>query len=137
MLLASLWYFTRKKSGYRSSVVTSGTVKSLKPVSSPFVSTDSDGDMLFREEENIFKGDALAPLIEFTTLEGRTIEITGSSSKPPRYKVGDTVEILYAPTKPEKAIINSFPEKWLLAVFLLSFSGMVAVTGGLALFLFL
>jgi hypothetical protein len=136
MLLASLWYFARKKSGYSRSIATTGIVTALKQSgSSVFVSTDSDDDLAFRQEENMFKGETLAPVIEFKTHDGITVTITGSASKPPRYKVGERVKLLYTPASPEKAIIDSFLDKWFLAVFFITFSSITVGVGGLLLFL--
>jgi hypothetical protein len=136
MLLASLWYYKKKKAEYSLSIATSGTVTALKQSgSSVFVSTDSDDDLAFREEENMFKGETLAPVIEFTTRDGNKVTFTGSASKPPRYKVGERVKLLYTPASPEKAIIDSFLDKWFLAVFLITFSSITVAVGGLLLFL--
>lgn len=128
MLLGSCWYTVRKITVFRASILTTGTVKALKKSgTTAFVS--SDDDMLFREEENIFKGGTLAPVVEFHDEQGRVFEFTGAGSSPPRYKPGDTVKILYTRENPESAVIDSFFSKWFLAVFLLSFSTVFLSTG--------
>jgi hypothetical protein len=52
-------------------------------------------------------------------------EVRGAiSSKPPAFRVGDKVAVLYNPDKPGDAQIDSFVERWL---FLLVFGGLGAV----------
>ncbi len=55
------------------------------------------------------------PVVEFTTRKGRRLQIDGIvSSKPPAYRVGETVEVYYLPADPEVASIASFGEMWIL-----------------------
>jgi hypothetical protein len=51
--------------------------------------------------------------MHFIDQKGEKIEFTSStSSNPPRYSKGEKVEVLYLPTEPEKAKINSFFALW-------------------------
>lgn len=53
--------------------------------------------------------------------------VTGEiSSKPPAFHVGERVEILYKPDKPDDAVINSFSERWLFPII---FGGIGVVVG--------
>lgn len=48
------------------------------------------------------------PELEFQTKDGRTIQVIHSTgSNPPRYKVGDKVEIYYSPELPENIMLES------------------------------
>lgn len=62
------------------------------------------------------------PVVVFVSQEGEEIEFTSlSGSNPPSYSKGQTVEILYLPTQPQKAEINSPFSQW----------GIVTIFGGL------
>ena len=53
------------------------------------------------------------PVVKFKTQEGMWIEITSSAgSNPPSYTRGETVEVLYHESFPEKGKINSFFSLW-------------------------
>lgn len=136
LLAASAWYYRRKKADYRDAVPARGTVRELKQaVSDTFVDTDMDGDMLFREEENMHKGIVYVPVIEFTDRNGRLVEITGSGSNPPQHKPGDGVRLLYPASAPEKAVVDTFFDKWGILVVMLTFGLILTVFGALALLL--
>ncbi|HEU5123788.1 MAG TPA: DUF3592 domain-containing protein [Verrucomicrobiae bacterium] len=53
---------------------------------------------------------------------------------PPRYKVGETVEILYRNDNPEKAQINRVGELWFTAIFVGGFGAMLTTVGLVTLF---
>jgi len=54
-----------------------------------------------------------APTVRFKTNRGNTIEFTSTtSSNPPSYSVGEKVEVLYEPSQPHSAKINSFFSVW-------------------------
>ena len=54
-----------------------------------------------------------APVVEFQTKNGSRIEfISSTSSNPPSYSRGETVEVLYNESSPEKARINGFFSLW-------------------------
>jgi Protein of unknown function (DUF3592) len=51
-----------------------------------------------------------APVYQFRTIDGRTIEVEESIySKPPQFQEGQSVDILYDPQNPEKARVK----KWM------------------------
>jgi len=129
-LLALTFILFQKKSRLiKASLKTVGTVKRLQSVdSNVFVSGSMDDDPAFRQEENMFKGLSVAPVIEFKDKTGKTFEITGVASSPPKYNPGDHVDILYPESNPEKACIDSFFDKWLLTI--------VPMVFGIILFLF-
>ena len=55
-------------------------------------------------------GGGYAPVYQFKTVDGQTIVIQDSlSSNPPRFQVGQKIEVLYDPGNPQKARIN----KWM------------------------
>src|SRR5260221_14249817 len=53
-------------------------------------------------------GNVYAPLVSFTTLDGKTEQIeSGVQSSPPAHRVGDIVQVVYDPKNPSDARINS------------------------------
>lgn len=57
--------------------------------------------------------DTYAPVVEFQTKDGSTVEfISSTSSNPPSYSRGETVEVLYQETSPERAKIKGFFALW-------------------------
>jgi len=55
-----------------------------------------------------------SPVVRFTAKNGNTIEFTSKAgSNPPAYSKGETVEVLYLPSSPEKAKINDFKSLWM------------------------
>ena len=60
-----------------------------------------------------------APEVKFRAHDGREIQFTSSvSSKPPAYSVGEKVEVLYRPERPEDAQVNAFMSLWLGVIIL-------------------
>ena len=54
-----------------------------------------------------------SPVVEYTTTEGQTLQMTGStSSSSPGYSRGEKVKVFYSPGTPENARIDSFMEKF-------------------------
>ncbi|MEB4589851.1 DUF3592 domain-containing protein [Candidatus Thiothrix sp. Deng01] len=54
-----------------------------------------------------------APAVNFTTHEGKPISFTSTtSSNPPSYTEGETVEVFYQADRPESAKINGFFSLW-------------------------
>jgi hypothetical protein len=59
-------------------------------------------------------GDGSKPVVQYQ-VDGETYECEGSiSSSPPAYSVGQKVSVLYRPDEPQKALIGSFVDRWLL-----------------------
>lgn len=81
---------------------------------------DSDGD------------DVYYPRVRFATPAGEPVEFTGSvGSSPPAFDIGEAVAVLYNPSDPRDARIDSFFQLW-FAPLILGFLGLVftAVGGG-------
>ena len=76
-------------------------------------------------------GGGYAPMYQFRTVDGQRIEILDElSTNPPRYQVGQEIDVLYEPGNPEKARIN----KWLYLYFVpvgLGWMGLILVLMGL------
>ncbi|MBC8209647.1 MAG: DUF3592 domain-containing protein [Gammaproteobacteria bacterium] len=126
--LISVRIFIKNSARFKSFKKTRGTVlKMINAGSGVFVSDSSDDNLSFRQEQNMFSGNAFAPLIEFVDSSGAKHQLRGIASTPPAYKVGQQVTVMYAEGDPEQAVVNSFVEKWLL----------ISVLGGLALILLL
>lgn len=82
---------------------------------------------------------AYYPVVDFVTPQGRRVEIHSSyGSSPPAYSVGEKVEVLYLPDRPEEAKIRGILSLWGGAI-ILGGVGLVfaAVGGGMTLFPFL
>jgi hypothetical protein len=66
-----------------------------------------------------------APVVRFTTADGRTIEFTsGVSSRPPAHAVGDRVMVHYDPGS-GAAEIRSFGTLWLFPIAFLGFGALL------------
>ena len=79
---------------------------------------DSDGKTMYR------------PIVEYTTADGRTLEMTGSTaSSPPSYARGEKVALFYSPTTPEDARIDGFAERYLLPLILGGLGAIFALVG--------
>lgn len=57
-----------------------------------------------------------APLVRFTTAEGREVEFLGRGGSGTSYREGDVVTVAYDPARPINAHIVSFVDLWLPAV---------------------
>lgn len=65
-----------------------------------------------------------APVVEFR-IDGRVVRfISPSGSRPPSYEVGERVDVLHLPDRPEEAVIDSFVERYLLPLGVL-FAGLI------------
>jgi len=63
------------------------------------------------------------PQFTFQTPDGVTHTITSNSgSSPPSYSVGQHVDVLYAPGKPDSAAISGFMSSWFLPMILAIFA---------------
>ena len=69
-------------------------------------------------------GGTWRPLVRFKAPAGQIIEFTpSSSSSPPAYQAGESVEVFFNPSNPQDARLNGFFALW----------GGAAITGGLGL----
>jgi hypothetical protein len=66
-------------------------------------SVDTDG----------FQSLTYCPYVEYTTLEGETLEVLLSEcANPPAYEVGDTVEVYYDPSQPRSVQLKGGVRQW-------------------------
>jgi Protein of unknown function (DUF3592) len=71
-----------------------------------------------------------APEVKFRAQDGREVQFTSSvSSKPPAYSVGEKVEVLYRPDRPEDAEVNAFMSLWLGVIILGALGSGFSVVG--------
>lgn len=98
-----------------------------------FVSSTGEDGTLSREEENMFDGEMVAPVITYETLEGASHSIIGVYSSKPSLKLGASVDVFYQPERPDKAIIDTFFSKWLVVVLLTGIGGILIICGLLVL----
>jgi hypothetical protein len=94
MLAGTVFLYTNTSVFLKDAIKTEGTVIELIP-------SYSDGSTTYR------------PTVRFINQQGKEIEFaSSSSSNPPSYSEGQTVEILYLPDEPQKAEINGFFSLW-------------------------
>jgi len=75
-------------------------------------------------------GGGYTPVFEFRTAQGKKVEGSGDLAvNPPQYKVGQTVEVLYDPKKPEEARINKGLNLYYIPGFLAFFGLVFGVMG--------
>jgi len=122
--------YRKKKNKIRNAIRVQGRVTQFKR-SDQTVFFDSPGEngTLFREEENMFQGETVAPVIAYQTLEGESHTVTGIYSSKPSLKLGMPVDILYMPDHPEKAIIDKFFSKWFDVLILLGIGSILTLCG--------
>lgn len=73
------------------------------------------------------------PVVEFTTPEGQVVRFQDrNGSNPPAHRVGETVDVLYDPARPQVAAIASWKDLWLFSTILLGFGGLWVLLGVLA-----
>ena len=91
------------------------------------VAKSADGTVVRLEYErsSSSSGGAYYPIVRFLLRTGETFEFRSSvGSSPPSYRRGESVRVLYDPTAPESAEIDSFFSLW-FAPILLGFLGSV------------
>jgi len=60
-------------------------------------------------------GSTFSPVIRFEDTDGNPVEFVAAwRTNPPAYAAGDRVPVLYPRQDPNRAIVDSFAEKWLL-----------------------
>jgi hypothetical protein len=70
-----------------------------------------DGREVRRDVERV----SLAPIVRFTTLEGREVEFHGRGGSGTSFKAGEVVNVVYDRSQPGRARIVSFVDLWLPA----------------------
>lgn len=99
MLFGSFKFYSNTKDFLSVAITTEGSVVD-------FISDYSDDSTTY--EVVTFK-----PVFEFSTKNGEVINITSSSSSnPPRYSVGESIEVLYEEANPNEAVINDYLSLW-------------------------
>jgi len=116
ILLAVAGFLTWRISGFiERSQVAQGTVTALDPVTSNRSDSDSGAKVTY------------APVFTFVTGNGKTVSVTShSSSNPPEFALAEPVTVLYTPSDPEDARIDTVWQLW----------GVPLLVGGIGLFLF-
>jgi hypothetical protein len=81
-----------------------------------------------RSSSSSGSGGRYAPIYQFKTLDGQSIVIQDSlSSNPPRFQVGQEIDVLYETGNPQKARINKWMNLYFVPVLL---GGMGLIFGG-------
>lgn len=71
------------------------------------------------------------PIIEFRTARGERIRIEGKiSSSPSPYEVGERVRVFYFADEPADALIDTFIERWFVALLFGGFATVFIIVGG-------
>lgn len=79
----------------------------------------TEGIVVSLDESNSDNGKTYSPIIEFET-GGGVYSFKGNiSSNPPKYEVGERVEVRYDPADPQTAQIENGFEKWLTPLILI------------------
>ncbi len=106
IVIATLWGM-HVNNFIKQSISVQGTVMSL--VSSRSTSRTSPGKPT-RPNTYTYK-----PVVRFITQNGKTIVFTSKTgSNPAAYAEGETVEVLYPPSSPEKAQLSDFLSLWMI-----------------------
>src|SRR4051812_70380 len=95
MLAGALYWFQATRSFIAGAALAPGTVIDLE------ASRSSDSSTTWR------------PVVRFSLPGGQTVQFSsGMSSNPPGYRKGEQVEVLYQPSQPYNAKLNSFGPLW-------------------------
>jgi hypothetical protein len=107
LLGGAVWAYFKQQRIAESQVAATGTVVELTTQ--------------VTQRSNIF-----CPVVEFTAPAGEKIRFTSAfGSRPAGYKIGQSVNVLYDATNPQKAEIESTTNRWLIPLILV-FMGLVA-----------
>lgn len=104
--------FVKDRSFAESGVRAPGTVIEM------IGSSDSDGGYTYK------------PVVEFRDSDGqRHVFASSVSSSPPQYSTGEAVTVIYAPGAPERAIIDSFVDRFLMPLIFGGLGTVFAIIG--------
>jgi hypothetical protein len=85
---------------------------------------------LVRQQSSSSSSGTYSPVVEFTIPTGPRVEFTSSvGSRPPAYRVGESVMVLYDPADPHKARIKSFFSLWFGFIIVFALGLIFAVVG--------
>lgn len=116
MFLGSFFMYLSINKFLKTAIMAQGTVVELQSVRSA-------------------KSTTYKPLVTFNDKNGAKIEFTsGDSSNPPSYDVGEKIEVLYNPKKPQDAKIKSFSSLW-MGVLIICIAGAVFFAVGFSFFI--
>ena len=104
-LIGAFWFYQNTQTFLKEATATEGSVVEL-------VRRQASRS---RPGRNVSPSRAFvyAPKVEFKDYSGQVVTFTSNAaSNPPRYSVGDTLEVLYEVDAPEKARIHSFFSLW-------------------------
>ena len=88
----------------------------------------------FHESRSSDGGLTYYPILDFVTADGQNLQVRASvGTVPPAYEVGERVEILYDPAKPETFVINTQPGRLGLALVFFGFGMLWLLIGGIPL----
>ena len=89
-----------------------------------FVHSSSVGDgvvieNVWRESSGRRRSGSFYPRVRYRTMSGQDfVIISNTGSRPPSFRVGERVQILYSPDNPTRARIDSFGSLWALPLVL-------------------
>lgn len=87
---------------------------------------------MVRVRDSDSTGYLFTPLVQFRTMDGRTIEFQSTlRTNPPTYRSGEAVSVLYDPDEPNSAAIRGFFSLWFMPM-ILAFIGTVFLAIGSA-----
>jgi hypothetical protein len=112
MLLGAFFLYRSTSSFLATAITAPGTVTEL-------VAVRSDDSTTYK------------PVVQFTTAKGEAIEFASStSSSPPSYRVGESVQVLYRENDPRDAKINGYFSLWGGSVILAGLGAVFFSIGG-------
>ncbi len=110
--------FFRQRAQMAQAAIAIGIVTDLIPVRAEGEYVVSKGE----EGTKIERKYRYRPEIRFKTHAGRTIDfIAPIATRPSRYAIGDSVEVIYDPENPPAAQINSFLYLWFYTLMVVGF----------------
>jgi hypothetical protein len=112
MLIGTVYWFQSTRAFIASAATAEGTVVDL-------VQSRSSNSTMY------------SPVVRYNTATGELIEFVSSvSSNPPGYHKGEKVEVMYSPSEPSKASINTFFNLWFGHLILGGLGSVFFLTGG-------
>lgn len=77
------------------------------------VHTEGQVTTLVKRTNSKNRGFVYSPVVRFRTTDGQILSFEGATgTNPPAYEVGEIVKVIYLPSKPEDASIDSFFQLW-------------------------